>query len=365
VRLISHFILWLLLGAASWSQAENEPQQEPLQQPLKVAFVYVAPVGDAGWTLSHDLGRQHVQQLFGERIETQFVEAVAPGRNATEVLEQLVEQGNDMIFTTSWGYMVPTDRVAQSHPNVLFEHATGIRRGDNLSTYANRAYQGRYLAGMVAGAMSESGKIGYVAAHPVVEIIRGINAFTLGARSVNPEVEVAVEWSRSWYDPATEARLTHGLINDGADIIVQHTDSPTPVRVAERRGVYSMGYHTDMSPFAPERHLLSVVHQWGPIYEQRIRAALQNEWQAGDVWPGLEAETVALTGWHQDIPAEVRQQVEAVRAQFSNGERRVFVGPINNYRGRTQVREEHELSDLELTHMDWFVEGTRGDLRSF
>lgn len=350
-----YLCLVLALGLTTGVQAK----------PLKVAFVYVGPVGDSGWSKSHDLGREHIEQVFGQRIQTQIVESVPPGRAATETIESLVEQGADLIFTTSWGFMVPTDKAAQAHPDTLFEHATGIRRGDNLSTYANRAYQGRYLAGVVAGAMSKSGQIGYVAAHPVVEIIRGINAFTLGVRSVNPDAQVHVEWTRSWYDPGTETRLTNSLINAGADVIAQHTDSPAPTQTAERRGVYSIGYHTDMSAYAPKHHLLSVVHNWGTVYEQRIQAALDHSWQSGDVWQGLDSGAIRLTDLHPDVPVAIRERVQQERESLLSGEQPIFAGPIRNHRGRIKVREQVVLSDLDLTHMDWFVNGVRGELRSF
>ncbi|WP_157729929.1 BMP family ABC transporter substrate-binding protein [Bacterioplanes sanyensis] len=354
--------VFLLIATTLIAQLSLNVQAQT--EPFKVAFVYVGPVGDSGWSKSHDLGREHVERVFGDRIQTNFVESVPTGRGASDTIDRLVNEGHDMVFTTSWGYMIPTDRAAQNHPNVLFEHATGIRRGDNLSTYANRAYQGRYLAGVAAGSMSKSGVIGYVAAHPVVEIIRGINAFTLGVRSVNPDAQVQVEWTRSWYDPKTERQLTNTLINQGADVIAQHTDSPAPIQTAERRGVYSIGYHTDMSRFAPEHHLLSIVHDWGAVYEQRIQAALDQRWQSADVWQGMDSGAVNLTQIHSQVPEAVRQRLENEQAALSAGAQKVFAGPINNHRGRTKVREGHVLSDLDLMHMDWFVEGVKGQLRT-
>lgn len=334
-------------------------------QPLKVAFVYVSPVGDAGWTRSHDDARRHLEQVYGNQIETHFVEGVAEGSASRKVITDLAESGADMIFTTSWGYMVPTQRVASMYPDTVFEHATGIRRGDNLSTYANRAYEGRYLAGILAGKMTKSHKIGYVAAYPIVEVIRGINAFTLGAKSVNPDVEVHVEWIKSWYDPAKSTAMANKLVDKGVDVMAQHTDSSEPLKVAEARGIYSIGYHTDMSAFAPNHHLASVVHDWSRIYEQRVASLKTDQWASSMVWPGLKEGAVKLASVSNQVPSETLAALELAKSDIISGRLKIFTGPINTHRGRTKIRAGRELTDDELLRMNWYVEGVKGDLRSF
>ena len=336
-----------------------------LANPLKVAFVYVSPVGDAGWTRSHDDARRHLEQVYGEQIETRIVEGVAEGAASRKVITELAESGADMIFTTSWGYMVPTQRVASMYPNTVFEHATGLRRGENLSTYATRAYEGRYLAGVLAGQMTKSNKIGYVAAYPIVEVIRGINAFTLGAKSVNPDIEVHVEWIKSWYNPAKSAAMANKLLNLGVDVMAQHTDSPEPIKAAAARGVYAIGYHTDMSAFAPQHHLASVIHDWSGIYEQRVASLKSDEWSASMVWPGLKEGAVKLASISPKVPAVAVKAVDAAKSAIISGDLKIFSGPIKTHRGRTKIRAGRVLTDDELLRMNWYVEGVKGDLRSF
>lgn len=332
--------------------------------PLKVAFVYVSPAGDAGWSHSHDLGRQYIEQQYGDKIQTKVVESVPEGRKARGVLANLAQE-HDIIFSTSWGYMIPAQRTAEQFPDVKFEHATGMRRGENLSTYATRAYEARYLSGMIAGAMSKTGKIGYVAAHPIAEVIRGMNAFTLGAKSVNPNIKVMVDWTNAWYAPDKSKAISHKLIDGGADVLAHHVDTPTPVMVAEERGVYAIGYHTDMSEFGPNSHLASVIHDWGKIYAQRIEALTTNSWSAQDLWPGLKQSTSNLVSVNANIPSWVLDKVAIARQEIVDGNRQIFVGPIKNHRGRVRVKEGRQLTDIDLQRMNWYVEGIEGSLKFF
>ena len=332
--------------------------------PLKVAFVYVSPAGDAGWSYSHELARQYVEHIFGDSIETHMVESVPEGRQARDVIADLAKE-NDIVFTTSWGYMIPTARIAQQYPNVKFEHATGMRRGDNLSTYATRAYQARYLSGIIAAAMSKTERLGYVAAHPIAEVIRGLNAFTLGAQSVNPRIKVEVQWTNAWYAPAKSEALTHALIDGGADVIAHHVDTPTPVQVAQSRGVYAIGYHTDMSEFGPNSHLVSVVHDWGQIYASRIQSVIDNTWSPNDLWPGLKQNTSHLASVNTSVPKQVLAKVEDAANAIKEDSFNIFSGPISNHRSRLRVREGEALNDTQLLRMDWYVEGIEGDLRFF
>ncbi len=333
-------------------------------EPLRVAFVYVSPVGVAGWSYSHDLGRQYVEQKFGKDVVTSFVESVPEGKKARKVLAQLAEE-NDIIFGTSWGYMVSMERVAAQFPEVKFEHATGLRRGGNLSTYATRIYEARYLSGVLAASMSKTGKIGYVAAFPISEVIRGLNAFTLGAQAVNPEVQVMVEWTMAWYAPDKAKKLSHKLIDSGADVLAQHTDTPAPVEVAENRGVYAIGYHSDMSDFGKHSHLASVIHDWGNIYGHSIQALMDKNWGAQDLWLGMHDNASKLTALSENIPKHVVQKVHEAQQKIMNGELNIFTGPITNHKGRPRIKAGRKASDEDLRRMNWYVSGVTGDLKFF
>lgn len=332
--------------------------------PLKVAFVYVSPVGDVGWSYSHDLGRQYLEKHSNGEVVTQFVESVPEGRKARETFVKLAQE-NDVIFATSWGYMVSMERVAEQYPNVKFEHATGIRRGDNLSTYATRIYEARYLSGIVAASMSKTNRVGYVAAFPIPEVIRGLNAFTLGAQSVNPNISVAVEWTKAWYDPAKAKKLSNKLINEGADVLAQHTDSPAPVEVAQRRGVYAIGYHSDMSAYGKDSHLTSVIHDWGKIYQQRIKSFINKSSQVEDAWTGLKDGSSKLSAINSVVPRHVIEAVNLAKQQISDGELNIFAGPIRNHKGRTRVKLDKSLADEDLKRMNWYVAGVEGDLKFY
>ena len=333
-------------------------------EPLKVAFVYVSPVGDAGWSYSHDLGRQHLEQTYGSDIQTKFVESVPEGRRSREVIVKLAEE-NDVVIATSWGYMVSMERVAEQFPNVNFEHATGIRRGANLSTYATRAYEARYLSGMVAAAMTKSNHIGYIAAFPIPEVIRGLNAFTLGAQSINSDVTVTVEWSNAWYAPTAAAKLSNQLIDAGADVLAMHTDSPAVVETAEKRGVYAIGYHSDMRAYGPKSHLTAVVHDWGQIYEDRLKSILDQDVITADIWTGLKEGSSKLSTISPEVPGNVLQKVNLAKEQISSGELNIFAGPIKNHKGRMRVKDGKALDDEDLNRMNWYVEGIEGNLKFY
>ena len=332
--------------------------------PLKVAFVYVSPVGDVGWSYSHDLGRQHLEQTFGSTIQTEFVDSVPEGRKARATIVKLAQE-NDVVFATSWGYMVSMERVAEQFPNVHFEHATGIRRGENLSTYATRSYEARYLAGMVAAAMSNTNRIGYVAAFPIPEVIRGINAFTLGAQSINPTVTVAVEWTNAWYAPAVSTKLSNKLIDGGADVLAQHTDSPAPVETAQKRGVYAIGYHSDMSAYGSTSHLTSVIHDWGKLYQKRIQSFMDKTAQVEDLWTGLKEGSTKLSAISAKVPSHIKEKVEMAKQQIISGELNIFSGPIRNHKGRMRVKDSKTLDDEDLSRMNWYVAGVEGDLKFY
>ncbi|MBW8190623.1 BMP family ABC transporter substrate-binding protein [Neiella marina] len=329
---------------------------------VKVGFVYIGPTGDTGWTYSHDMGRQFVEQRLGDKVSTTYIENVSDGADAERVIRRLAKSGHDLIFTTSFGFMNPTLKVARSFPNVAFEHASGYKRTKNVGTYFDRVYQPRYLTGVIAGKMTQSNVIGYVASFPIPEVIRGINAFTLGLRSVNPEATVKVVWVSAWYDPAKEREAADALIGQGADIISQHTNSPGPVQAAEAKGVYSFGYNADMSSFGENTHLTAAIHNWGPMYLAKTQAVLDGKWKSTDVWAGLEANATDLAPYHPAIPKDVIELVERKKLAITQGSLHPFSGPIKDQTGQVRVADGETMNDRQLLGFDWYVEGVVGEL---
>lgn len=325
---------------------------------LKVGFIYVSPVGDAGYSYAHDQGRLAVESMDG--VTTSFVESVPEGADSERVLTNMARKGHDLIFATSYGYMDPVIKVASRFPDTVFMHCSGFKRAENVSTYFGRIYQARYLTGMVAGAMTKSNILGYVAAFPLPELIRGINAFALGAQSVNPDVQVRVVWTKSWYDPATEKEAAKSLLDVGADVITQHVDSPAAQEAAAEEGVYSVGYNTDMSAFAPAAHLTSAVWNWAPIYKTAVEQVQQGTWQSQDIWHGLDKGVVDIAPFGPMVPEDVRNKVEATKAAIADGKLKVFSGPIKDQTGQIKVNSGETLSDGEMLGMTWFVEGVVG-----
>ena len=332
------------------------------EDPTKVGFVYVGPIGDHGWTYRHDIGRQAIEAEFGDAVETSYVESVSEGPDAERVIRQLASDGHDLIFTTSFGFMNPTVKVAKQFPDVKFEHATGYKRADNVSTYLARFYEGRTIIGTIAGHMTETNTIGYIASFPIPEVIRGINAFTLAMRKVNPEAEVKVVWVNTWYDPGKEADAAKTLIDQGADIITQHTDSPAPLQVAEERGVYAFGQASDMASFAPKAQLTSIIDDWDPYYVERTRAVIDGTWESSEVWYGIKDGMVVMADYGEAVPAEVAAEADAIEAAIVDGSLHPFAGPINNQAGEEVVAEGEVISDEDLLKMDWYVEGVQGSI---
>ena len=330
--------------------------------PLKIGFVYVGPTGDAGWTYGHDNGRKYVEEKFGAAVETTYVESVAEGADSERVINQLAKSGNKLIFTTSFGYMNPTLKVAKNYPDVAFEHATGYKQAANVGTYFDRSYEGRYLTGIVAGKMTKSNVLGYVGSFPIPEVIRGINAFTRGAQSVNPDITVKVVWVSSWYDPGKEREAAETMILQGADVITQHTDSPGPINAAESKGVYAIGYNSDMSLYGRNAHLTATVHNWGPIYAAKTQAVLDGTWKAEDIWPGVAQGIVELAPFHKDIPQDVQDYVNAQKAAIASGDLHPFAGPVMNQAGEAVVAEGATMSDGDMLGLNWYVKGVEGEL---
>jgi basic membrane protein A len=331
----------------------------PATPPLRVAFVYVSPVSDAGWTRQHDDGRRELERALGSRVATTVVEKVAEGPDAERVIRDLAAQGHALIFTTSFGYMEPTLKVARDFPDVAFEHASGYRSAPNVGRYNARFYEGRYLAGIVAGRATRSNLLGYVAAYPIPEVLQGINAFALGARSVNPRAEVRVVWTSSWFDPGRERDAALTLANQGADVLTHHTDSSAVPQAAESRGVAVVGYHSDMSRAAPTSHLVSVTHHWGQHYVQRARAVLDGTWTSGVVWGGLRDGMVKVGPVSPAVPQDAVALVRERERDIVAGRLHPFTGPIRDNEGRLRVARG-PMDDAELDRIDWFVEGVAG-----
>ncbi len=341
-----------LAGFAAGASAEQ----------TKIGFVYVSPIGDAGWTYQHELGRRAMVKAFGDKVKTTFVESVPEGADAERVIRKLASSGHKIIFTTSFGYMNPTIKVAKRFPKVTFMHATGYKLSTNVGTYLARFYEGRYLTGIVAGKMSKSNILGYVAAFPIPEVVRGIDAFTLGARSVNPKAEIRVIWTSSWYDPGKERQASDTLIAQGADIITQHTDSTAPVQAAEAKGVYAIGYHSDMSKYGKKAHLTATTHVWGDYYVSVVKAVLAGTWKSGPVWGGIKEGMIKLAPFGAAVPASLKQLVGEREKAIAAGTLHPFAGPIKDQSGKIRVAKGKTMSDGDLLGMNWYVEGVVGKL---
>jgi simple sugar transport system substrate-binding protein len=326
----------------------------------KVGFVYVGPIGDHGWSYQHDQGRLAVEKELG--VKTSYVESVPEGADAERVIRQLASSGHNIIFTTSFGYMNPTLKVAKKFPNVKFEHATGYKRAANVSTYSARFYEGRAVIGTIAGKMTKSNIVGYIGSFPIPEVIRGIDAFTLAARKVNPDVVVKVVWVNSWFDPGKESDAAKTLIDQGADIITQHTDSPAPLQVAEKRGVFAFGQASDMKNFAPKAQLTSIVDNWDNYYIERVKAVMDGTWKSQDVWDGIKPGMVEMAEYGDAVPADVRKLADEVKQSIVDGTFHPFQGPIKNQKGELVVKEGEVVADKDLAGLNWYVEGVEGSI---
>ena len=350
-------VLAVSLGPAS---AATAAQGFKPQEKVRAAFIYVSPVGDAGWTTAHDRARKLTEKELSAYLTTAYSESVPEGAQAEQVIERYVRQAYNLIFTTSFGHMDPTLAVAKRHPNVIFMHCSGFKTLPNMGTYFGRMYQARYLSGIVAGRMTKSNTIGYVAAHPIPEVIRGINAFTLGVRSANPGAKVNVVWSQSWYDPPKEREAAEALLDRGADVIAQHQDTPAAQQAAEKRGKWSVGYNTDMSAFAPKAHLTAPIWHWEKIYLEVAKQVHEGTWKSGQLWPGLEAGVIDLAPYNEAVPADVRAQAEKARATILGRQWDVFTVPIKNQDGKVVLEPGKRMSHADMLSMSFFVEGVVG-----
>jgi simple sugar transport system substrate-binding protein len=341
-------------------KVEAKKEEPKKAEPTKVAFVYVSPVGDAGWTSQHNRSREEMAKNLGDKVSTSFVEKVTEGADAERVIRDLASQGNKLIFTTSFGFMNPTLKVAEEFPDVKFEHATGYKTAKNMATYNVRFYEGRYLAGMIAGKSTKTNTLGYVAAFPIPEVLQGINAFTLGARSVNPKVQVRVVWVNTWFDPGKERDAANALIGQGADVLTHHTDSTAVVATAEEKGKMAVAYHSDMSKFGPKAQLAAVTHHWGAYYTQRTQAVLDGKWETGSVWMGMKDGAIKLEAINPSVPKEVADMVTARAEEITAGKFHPFTGPIKTNEGKDVIAKDAVLTDEQLGQMNFYVQGVVG-----
>jgi len=326
------------------------------QEKLKVGFVYVGPVGDFGWTYQHEVGRRAMQEALGDKVESTYVENVPEGPDAERVIEGLVRSGHKLIFTTSFGFMEPTVKVAQRNPDVKFEHATGYKRLPNLATYAGRFYQGRYISGQIAAKMSKTGVVGYIGSFPIPEVVSGINAFMLGAQSIRPDMKVKIVWVNSWFDPGKEGDAAKTLLDQGADIIAQHTDSPAAMQVAAERGALAFGQDSDMIKFGPNTQLTAIVNDWSGYYIDRVNAALNGTWESTDVWGGLDTGILKMAPY-TNMPDDVKAMAEATEKAIHDGTYKVFTGPITKQDGTSAAKEGEVLPDPAILGMNWYIQG--------
>lgn len=348
------------LAAAVPLPAAAQPRG-PVKPPLKVGFVYVSPVTDAGWTHQHDLGRRELVAALGDRVAVTAVEKVGEGPDAERVLRDLAARGHSLVFATSFGYMEPVIRVAAEFPEVAFEHAGGYRTAPNVATYDARFYEGRWLGGYVAGRSSRSGVLGYVAAFPIPEVLQGLNAFALGARAANPKATVRVVWTAAWFDPGRERDACAALAAQGADVLTHHTDSSAVAQAAEARGLRVVGYHSDVSRAAPKAHLASVTHHWGRYYVQRAQAVLDGTWSTTQSWGGLKDDRVRVDPLAADLSKETVATLRARQADLVAGRLHPFTGPLRDNTGRVRLAQG-TMPDADLARMDWLVEGVVGTL---
>jgi simple sugar transport system substrate-binding protein len=339
-----------------------EPKKEEVKKvdPMKIGFVYVSPIGDAGWTSQHHAGREEMHKALGDKVTSTFVEKVPEGADAERVIRDLAQQGHKLIFTTSFGFMNPTLKVAEEFKDIKFEHATGYKTAPNVANYNARFYEGRYLAGMIAGKSTKSNTLGYVGAFPIPEVLQGINAFTLGARAVNPKVQVRVVWVNSWYDPGKEREAANALIGQGADVVTHHTDSTAVVAAAEEKGKFAVAYHSDMSKFGPKAQLAAVTHHWGAYYTKRAQAALDGKWETGSVWMGMSEGAIKLEGLNASLPKELVDAVNAKGEEIRGGKFHPFTGPIKTNEGKDVAAKDVALTDEQLGGMNYYVQGVVG-----
>ncbi len=329
-------------------------------EPLKIAFAYVGPVGDGGWTFAHDNGRKAVEKEFGDKVVTSFVEKVPESADAERVIRDMASQGNKLIFGTTFGYMEPMLKVAGDLKDVKFEHATGYKTGENMRTYDSRTYEGAYMAGVIAGKMTKSNTLGVVGSIPIPEVIRNINSFTLGAQSVNPKITTKVVWVNEWFNPPKETEAATALINGGADVLMQNTDSSAVLQTAEKMGKRAFGWDSDMTAYGPKAHLGSAIVNWGPYYVKAVGEALAGKWTTGQVWWGVKEGAIDMVSVAADVPDETKKRIDEVKAGLKDGSFAIWKGPIMDNTGKELLAAGTTADDKFLGGLKTYVKGVEG-----
>lgn len=344
-------------AASAASAAAAKPE------PLKIAFAYVGPVGDGGWTFAHDNGRKAIEKEFGDKVVTSFVEKVPESADAERVMRDLVGQGNKLIFGTTFGYMEPMLKVAADAKDVKFEHATGYKQADNLRTYDSRTYEGAYMAGVIAGKMTKTNTLGVVGSVPIPEVIRNINSFTLGAQSVNPKVKTKVVWVGDWFNPPKETEAATSLINGGADVLMQNTDSSAVLQTAEKMGKRAFGWDSDMTAYGPKAHLGSAIINWGPYYVKAVRDALDGKWAGNSAsWWGVKEGAIDMVSVAADVPDDIKKKVEDIKAGLKDGSFVIWKGPIVGQNGKPVLEKDAVADDKFLGGINFYVKGVEGKI---
>jgi basic membrane protein A and related proteins len=349
-----------LLGCGK--KDEPAPAAAAKAEPLKIAFAYVGPVGDGGWTFAHDNGRKAVEKEFGDKVKTSFVENVPESADAERVLRDMAAQGNKLIFGTTFGYMEPMLKVAVDNKGVNFQHATGYKTADNMSTYDSRTYEGAYMAGVIAGKMSKTGTLGVVASVPIPEVIRNINSFTLGAQSSNPKIKTKVVWVNEWFNPPKETEAATSLINGGADVLFQNTDSPAVLKTAQDKGKRAFGWDSDMTAYGPKAHLASSIINWGPYYIKTTKDALEGKNASTRSWWGVKEGAIDIVSIADDVPADTKAKVADVKKGLQDGTFMIWKGPIVDNTGKEQIAKDVVADDKFLGGLNFYVKGVEGKI---
>ena len=336
--------------------------QAPKPEPLKISFAYVGPVGDGGWTFAHDNGRKALEKELGDKIVTSIVESVPESADAERVFRDMVGQGNKLVFGTTFGFMEPMLKVAADAKDVKFEHATGFKNADNMATYDSRTYEGAYMAGVIAGKMTKTNTLGVVGSIPIPEVIRNINSFTLGAQSVNPKIKTKVVWVNEWFSPPKETEAATALINGGADVLFQNTDSPAVLKTAESKGKRAFGWDSDMTAYGPKAHLASAVINWGPYYIKATKDALDGKWAAGKSWWGVKEGAIDIVSIAEDVPAETKTRIEEIKKGLVDGSFVIWKGPIMDQSGKVVVAKDAVADDAFLGGLNFYVKGVEGKI---
>jgi len=336
--------------------------QAPKPEPLKISFAYVGPVGDGGWTFAHDNGRKALEKELGDKIVTSIVESVPESADAERVFRDMVGQGNKLVFGTTFGFMEPMLKVAADAKDVKFEHATGFKNADNMATYDSRTYEGAYMAGVIAGKMTKTNTLGVVGSIPIPEVIRNINSFTLGAQSVNPKIKTKVVWVNEWFSPPKETEAATALINGGADVLFQNTDSPAVLKTAESKGKRAFGWDSDMTAYGPNAHLASAIINWGPYYIKATKDALDGKWAAGKSWWGVKEGAIDIVSIAEDVPAETKTRIEEIKKGLVDGSFVIWKGPIMDQSGKVVVAKDAVADDAFLGGLNFYVKGVEGKI---